>query len=753
MDETHDAAVAVGADPVESILAHMSGKTITCGYDVVCAMEADLINDLLAQQYVAHVKQGTTLPPINATIPVVANISVQFIDLTLGPPLISFDPSLDPGDVILSINFISGLVYTVQTSGDATTLLGKQLICPGDQYSLTGVVPLTRVSGSVEANHDVVLDIANGSKFTSYLNLPGAAETTLGQYFLGWLQSNIQNFQYTLGTLVCTPGGTDLTPAGTFQFATQFDATDSNDKGRLLMFIPTTYDPQGGSGTSLPIADIIPEGYSAALIVSSQVLFANILKNFFQSAFSQYGVTVSSCQAKPEVNYTLLLASGSNQIGVVESTYSSGSNGYDTFSGTASAPWNTNKIPVTVPITGIQVAPQNNNIVISGTMNWAQPWASIISVPRTEGYAEEGTVKMTATVSGSNVGSVDSVHDTVSFTGTPSVSVAFDQSSIWSKIFGDGSASDAMGQIIATKAQASLQQLFSIHLPQVNVFAVSNLLFPAQHILSLKDVYVPGDLVIFGDVQKQGAVVTPVQVLLGPGQTQQFTASGATSVAWTAQLGTISSRGLYTAPPSIRQAQTDVISANGVGAAVVTLVPAGVLVSPSFAYMVPSSDGTTTEQQQFIAAGAGVGNGGVTWTMSPQRGTISFDGLYTPPWSGIQGLQAVTITAVSKTDPTAQGVALVVLAATNPANVAVTPFSVSEPLTPGQTQQFTADVIGSTDQSVTWSVLPAGIGTISASGVYQAPAQITVPQPVLVVATSEVMSTVFGTALVTITPA
>ncbi|MCC8985943.1 MAG: hypothetical protein LM513_05060, partial [Nitrospira sp.] len=66
MDETHDAAVAVGADPVESILAQMSGKTITCGYDVVCAMEADLINDLLAQQYVANLHQGTTLPPINA---------------------------------------------------------------------------------------------------------------------------------------------------------------------------------------------------------------------------------------------------------------------------------------------------------------------------------------------------------------------------------------------------------------------------------------------------------------------------------------------------------------------------------------------------------------------------------------------------------------------------------------------------------------------------------------------------------------
>lgn len=750
MDETHDAAVAVGADPVESILAQMSGKTITCGYDVVCAMEADLINDLLAQQYVAHVKQGTTLPPINATIPVVANISVQFIDLTLGPPLISFDPSLDPGDVILSINFISGLVYTVQTSGDATTLLGKQLICPGDQYSLTGVVPLTSVSGSVEANHDVVLDITNGSKFTSHLNLPGAAETTLGQHFLCWLQDNIQDFQYTLGTLVCTPGGTDLTPAGTFQFATQFDATDSNDKGRLLMFIPTTYDPQGGSGTSLPIADIIPEGYSAALIVSSQVLFANILQPFFQSAFLAYGVTVSASQAQgnPEVAYALETSSGIINAGVAD-YYDQNDNEY--VSGTGSGMQvRRDFVFMPFPKTTIECNLQGH-ISIAGSAAWDQSWAKGTLSKWGMDYTD-GTVGMHATASAECLGAVDSGNDIITFTGTPSVGITFDTSSIFDILFGSGGAANVVGQQIVDRATPMLERLFSFKFPQVNAFAVSNLLFPAQHILSLKDVYVPGDLVIFGDVQKQGAVVTPVQVLLGPGQTQQFTASGATSVTWTAQLGTISSSGLYTAPPSIRQAQTDVISANGVGAAVVTLVPGGVLVSPSFVYMVPSSHGTT-ERQQFIAAGAGVGTGGVTWTMSPPLGSISFDGLYTPPWSGIQALQAVTITAVSKTDPTAQGVALVVLAATNPANVAVTPFSVSEPLTPGQTQQFTADVIGSTDQSVTWSVLPAGIGTISASGVYQAPAQITVPQPVLVVATSDVMSSVFGTALVTITPA
>lgn len=748
MDEAHGAAFVVGSNPVDSILAQMHGKTITRGYDVVCAMEADLINALLAQQYVANVKRGALLPPITATVPVIQNISVQFVDLTLGSPLISFDPRLDPGKIILTIGFISGLVNTVQTSGEVTTLLGTQVISPGDQYSLTGVVPLTSVTGEVLANHDVIIDIANGSQFVAHLNLEGAAETTLGQYFLNWLQANIQNFQYTLGTLVCTPGGTDLTPAGHFQLATQFDATDSHDKGRLVLFIPTTYNPQGGSGTSLMIADIIPEGYSAAILVSSQVLYQNILLKFFQQALAGYGVIVSASQGgnNPELAYVLGISGG--MVGARQIDYF---DQYDNeyVSGT-SVGMQVTKQAVNVPFPTTTIGSDaQGHIAIAGSSSWNQPWAKGVLSKWGMNYTN-GTVGMHARVGCTSVGIVDPVHDIISFKGVPSIEVSFDQSSTFDQLFGSGGAGNVVGQQIADNVTPALAGLFTFSFPQINAFAVSNLLFPAEHILSLKDVYVPGDLVIFGSVQKQGVAVTPVQATLGPGQTEQFMASGGASVTWAAQLGTVSSSGHYTAPASISHPQTDVISANGVGVAVVTLIPGGVLVSPSFTYIVPSSN--TAEPQQFIAAGAGVGSEGVTWTMSPPLGSISPDGLYTPPWSDIQGLQAVTITATSKVDPSAQGVSLAVVAEANPTDVAVIPPFTTTPLTPGQTQQFTANVIGAQDQAVTWSILPAGAGTISASGLYQAPAQIATPQPVLIVVTSQVVSVLFGTALVTIAP-
>jgi hypothetical protein len=113
--------------------------------------------------------------------------------------------------------------------------------------------------------------------------------------------------------------------------------------------------------------------------------------------------------------------------------------------------------------------------------------------------------------------------------------------------------------------------------------------------------------------------------------------------------------------------------------------------------------------------------------------------------------QAVTITARSASDPSIQGTALVALSASAPSLVAVTPPQTPTPLAPGQTQQFHATAAGLSDQSVRWSLLPP-VGRITPNGLYIVPETITAPQSVLVIATSEVASVLYGTALVSLSP-
>ncbi len=69
-------------------------------------------------------------------------------------------------------------------------------------------------------------------------------------------------------------------------------------------------------------------------------------------------------------------------------------------------------------------------------------------------------------------------------------------------------------------------------------------------------------------------IISPVTVSLTLGATQQFTSAGAS--AWTATYGTVTSSGLYTAPPAMSSTGTDSVTAtgpNGNATATVTLIP------------------------------------------------------------------------------------------------------------------------------------------------------------------------------------
>jgi uncharacterized protein YjdB len=150
--------------------------------------------------------------------------------------------------------------------------------------------------------------------------------------------------------------------------------------------------------------------------------------------------------------------------------------------------------------------------------------------------------------------------------------------------------------------------------------------------------------------------------------------------------------------------------------------------------------------QQFTATvtGGTAGNAAVTWSLSPNVGTISSSGLYTAP-AAISSQQAVTVTATSVASPTKSASAAITLNA--PVVVSMNPATAS--LSAGQSQQFTATVTGTANSAVTWSLSP-GIGTISSTGLYTAPATVSSQQVVTVTATSAANSTKSASAAITL---
>src|SRR5262249_51232304 len=72
-------------------------------------------------------------------------------------------------------------------------------------------------------------------------------------------------------------------------------------------------------------------------------------------------------------------------------------------------------------------------------------------------------------------------------------------------------------------------------------------------------------------------------------------------------------------------------------------------------------------------------------------------------------------------------------------------------LSPGETQQFIANVTGTTNTDVTWSLNPT-IGTISPSGMYTAPTALTTTTTVTVTATSVANGSKQATAGIILVP-
>ncbi len=153
--------------------------------------------------------------------------------------------------------------------------------------------------------------------------------------------------------------------------------------------------------------------------------------------------------------------------------------------------------------------------------------------------------------------------------------------------------------------------------------------------------------------------------------TAKVTGSSNQTVTWTvnqsgggnAQIGTITSGGLYAAPSTMPSPATVVIAAvsaadSGVsGIVTVALQPAAAATSVAVAGPTTVSTGSPA---QYSAVVAGTSNQAVTWAVNgvpggnTSVGTIAASGLYTPPAS-VPGNGAITITATSVDTPAISG--------------------------------------------------------------------------------------------------
>jgi Subtilase family/PA14 domain/Carboxypeptidase regulatory-like domain len=171
--------------------------------------------------------------------------------------------------------------------------------------------------------------------------------------------------------------------------------------------------------------------------------------------------------------------------------------------------------------------------------------------------------------------------------------------------------------------------------------------------------------------------------------------------------------------------------------------PISVAVSPS------STTIQAAQAAQFTAAVSFSANQSVTWSLSPQIGSITPAGLYIAPAS-VSSSTVVRVTATSVADSTKSAAGWVtIVPAPTPVTVSLTPVAIA--LNAGNTQQFTAAVTGTSNTTVTWSMSPQ-VGQLSSPGLYSAPANISSAQAVVITATSVADPGKCATAVVNLQP-
>ncbi len=203
---------------------------------------------------------------------------------------------------------------------------------------------------------------------------------------------------------------------------------------------------------------------------------------------------------------------------------------------------------------------------------------------------------------------------------------------------------------------------------------------------------------------------------------------------------------------AVRQPGPGAVTGNWV-AVTVTAAPVTVTVSPTSATVQLGAG------RVFTATVGGTANTAVNWSVngvaggSATVGTITPVGFYTAP-AVLPSPATVTLraTSVANTSVSAQAI-VTLIPVPPPVIVTVSPTTATVPL--GTTQTFTATATGAPNTSLTWSVNgisggSASVGTITASGLYTAPAAMPNPSTVNVTATSVANPSAFAQAAVTL---
>ncbi|MCU1734773.1 MULTISPECIES: Ig-like domain-containing protein [unclassified Pseudomonas] len=737
---------------IDELLAWLDGKSRTFGHGCVVAYDQRKTNKLLSQIYIERFNSTNGyLPLINQTMDS-GDASKEFLsNLKLSAPKLLFsNADLDDSRATLTMDFVGGLIMTVLYSEGAAARISRiQKILPIGGPQLSMVLDLERVKGAVGDTGQVALKIAEGREYKANFVLGDIPQEQVGAQFK-LLFEGLRDDQkiFPLGTLSGDLNG-PLTPES-FEIRTMpapgatRRGADNYGHGAVLLFVRLKGDadisyPGSGSDFKYPIpADKNGKEYTGTVLLSSRVLFNDLIAPHAEADIG-HGIKFKPYAGGTDIASSLQATAGGLVYNEFEVFRDLGNRENVRLIADYNFEFSKGK-PFTVQKNGDGlIAEWNPHLTTSY-------WFKEV---KADWFDDEktGTLECGANTKISIKARLDTdgvvVFESDSTSRLVWIYTKVDQE-LRGLTYSNGDGDDYFTSSLKRQLSSHFDNfLHRITAPNIDTFLIRNLLFPGHNALQLHDVYVPGDLALFGHIDplRTTVVVSPLQVTLLPGASQKFTLDPAPSDAnWSVRstepgetnVGTIDASGVYKAPAasSLKEgSMTVVVTGKGkldgqdvTSSALVSVMEHTVTVSPIF---------EICESAKEVALTAGImGSGNPAWSLKTPAlgGKLSTNAggecVYTAaPVSSDRDVMYVETVQVK--NPTANDTIEVQLLVLRPLSINM-PVLVSEDSKPetGQVQLHVGSKNGPVvpPPGAICKLLVSGGGTLSPTGVFKEPA-------------------------------
>ncbi|WP_062390589.1 hypothetical protein [Pseudomonas abietaniphila] len=761
-----------GSNSRDTLLSWMQGKTVTYGWNAVITYSRAKINRLLEQQYVSKFSTDSFLPPIFGTVsldPTGNNRErLELAGLVLSAPRISFETSdLLDSRVVVTLDIVSGSVaYQSYPDASPPYLKSSFNISIQQQFKVQMEVDLAAVTGEVDKEGNVVVDLGEGYNFTSDLVTQEYPQAQLGLFFKNLFKAQPASARtYLLGVLDYV--GDDMLTPSNFYIRTQSAPSGKNinsssyGDGGVVLFIRTRNDFYDGT---LPTPEnaasfryLIPDDeamvsgqpdYSGSIVLSSRMVFENVLKPYLQRYIAR-GLSLSS-STTPGSSAILKATNGRWNSGNVHFQKQADIWGdvvhelmlFDIY------------FPFS-PSLAVQVSADARELSITMSESITHPYHYKLNRKNWEDFNIRDNADFTYMLTLTYAINVDAALNKISFSLTGS---SFDHTMQLQNF--EPRYDEENAEVVHTQLkdfiQSEMQRLrdlfFNIELPELDFKALNHLLFPGQNVFLATEAYAPGDVVLFGQIDptRTSFTLEPLHSIIKVGDRQRFEARQLTRAAvpmtWTVTSidgsraqGVIDQTGEFTAPPlhtlegsAVRNVITasyddPVTGQSRSASALVTVVAESMAVAPAMSTL------SIRNPKPVELRASSLGAGPLQWRLLDSApGTLdvaadSLTAVYTAPTQSSEEMLPVLVEV--QDSGTGETVLSTILLLSGNYSLEVEPV-----FHPGLARTATVQLSVSEDDeedfTYQWSVA-TGEGTVDDTGLFTAPDDISMPYSVI----------------------